>query len=120
MNLTRELANYVDKSIKILPRSKAKGTAVLRRVGQLLNISSLMEPGKSRNPPTNDRVKQVTAFYQHDEVSRQLPGKNDFKIIRVKGGKRKIQKREMLMSIEDIQEISKRFPRNSNFMLTFC
>ena len=110
-NSSRELKKAVNQSINALPKSNGKGKTVWKEVGKILDITSLDDLKKSQNRAPNDRVQQVIQFYQHDEISRQLPGKMDFVIIREKGIKHKIQKREMLMTLGDAhKKFVKDFP----------
>ena len=53
----------------------------------------------------NKLRKRVTAFYQNDEHSRQLPGKKDCKSVKGPDGKRKlVQKRLLLLNLNELYE----------------
>ncbi len=47
-------------------------------------------------------VKCIEDFYQDDELSRQCPGKKDFKIVLTVEGKKHFQKRMLLTNLKEL------------------
>ena len=66
--------------------------------------------------------EKVTAFYQNDEHSRQLPGKKDCKSVKGPDGKRKlVQKRLLLLNLNELYENYKaKYPEDKIGRSKFC
>lgn len=101
-------ANSFGKAIKRaqrnLPRSPRKQTAVVRKLAESFNL--LVQPAKHSTSSTlsitADTMKMVKDFYECDDVSRQLPGKKDFIIIREDGKKEYMQKRLLVYHLREV------------------
>lgn len=107
---TKSLDRAVNKVIKSLPQSKLKATAILQKIGKKLDISLTASP-KKRVRTTSKKTKQVLEFYELDEISRQLTGKKNCMTIRNNEGSHSIQKREMLLTLEDAhKKFKEKFP----------
>lgn len=102
--------NGLQRAIKrvetILLKEKAKKIEVVEAIAEnlQLNVGSAITKVKCTHQRHyfRDIPELVNEFYLLESVSRQLPGKKDFIIIKNKNGiKEKLQKRVMLTTIED-------------------
>ena len=66
------------------------------------------KPGPSLLPETVDIVH---AFYEHDDISRVMPGKKDFVSVKQEGKRVHVQKRLMLSNLREVyHEFKEKFP----------
>lgn len=100
------LSKAVNKLEKNLPKEKAKQIEVMEVMADHLDMR--LKPEKERTNISRQRhyyrdiPDLVKDFYLMDSVSRQLPGKKDFIIIKLESGmKEKYQKRVMLTTVEE-------------------
>lgn len=102
---TKVMEKDIRKVEKALPIPELKGKGCIKAIAKKFDIQLVEEivPKKSRPRKSFIGVeKLVDDFYNLDTISRQLPGKNDFVIVKNAGGKgEKIQKRLMLMMISE-------------------
>lgn len=118
----QNLTEYEDKIqlLTVLPKSLS-----YRKISEEFNCSyhmvkvskklletdgALSKPGrKTGRPLSEDVTALVRKFYEDDEISRIMPGKNDCISIRVDGVKQHIQKRLMMSTMkESYQEFKNR------------
>ena len=91
-------------SVKKLQEEFNITTYMARKVKDLVKAKGILsspnpKPGKTLNQTTADFVKN---FYCSDEISRPMPGKKDFVLIRVDGDKIQVQKRLVLSNLKEI------------------
>ena len=79
-----------------------KSKQLVREKGVL--SSPVPKPGHSLPFAT---VKQVTDFYESDEVSRMMPGKKDFVSVRQEGKRIHVQKRLVLSNLKEVYQMFK-------------
>lgn len=111
------LSKAVNKVVKALPNNESKAQEVVKKVSNMLNISSSNEipiPVKKPRLSFIETPDIVHKFFHLDNISRQLPGKNDYVNLKTNHGKKeKVQKRTMLMTVEEAyREYKLRFPDN--------
>lgn len=83
------------RASRLLPKSPLKKAAVARK---LAISSSLFGPAKSQSNSlaiTEETVKKVHQFYQHDDISQQTPAMKDSIIVRNGKDKSRVQKRHL-------------------------
>lgn len=102
------LKKAVTKIKKSLPKSKGKAVEAVQVVLKDLDMDVETQNTKKDPKITRDRLnfsqtsKSVQDFFESDAVSRQMPGKKD--VIKVKSDSgiiEALQKRSMLMTVED-------------------
>jgi hypothetical protein len=59
----------------------------------------VMPPQRNSNQFSPETKQLIISFYLHDDVSKMLPGKKDFVIIRSEGQKEHVQKRLLLLTL---------------------
>lgn len=114
-NSNSALGKAVKRVENVLPTNKSKAKEVVEVVARKLDIT-LTETSRKSISKQRKNFKEtpdlVGSFYLLDCISRQLPGKKDFLNVKDKSGtKHKIQKRLMLMSVEEAyKEFKEMFP----------
>lgn len=104
---TSTLRKAVKKVLPMLPKSPSKKRAVVRQlVKDTFTNKGILSSNSQKSPRSNDGIpdieKKVIAFYNQDGISSQAPGKRDFKSLQDdKGQKVHVQKRYMLMKVEE-------------------
>ena len=93
------------RATRALPSSPTKCQAIVR--GLAKNILNIDIPSSERKAPSalsisEETSRKVEAFFNNDAISRVMPGKADFIIIRSSDGtKHHVQKRHMIMTLAE-------------------
>ena len=85
-----------------LPRSPRKKAAVVKKLALKFGFMSKNECKKV----LGDLEKSIIEFYGSDSVSRQLPGRKDYVVVRNDGKKEKIQKKVLIMTVMEALVVS--------------
>ena len=73
----------------------------------------MKSPEKEHKRKASEKTERAKQFYESDEISRQLPGKKDYTIVRSIGKTQKKQKREMMMIVEEAHKVfQEKLPEN--------
>lgn len=112
------LGKAVKRVENILPKNKVKAKEVVRVLASKLDLALDQPTPVPKLKPRKSFLgtsEMVRNFFHLDNVSRQLPGKRDFITIKDEfGTKQKIQKRLMLMAVEEARkEFTNMFPDRS-------
>ena len=95
----------------------------VKQARQLKDHGILADPKPKVGRKLSKQIEEkVTAFYQNDEYSRQLPGKKDCKSVKGPDGKRKlVQKRLLLLNLNELYENYKaKYPEDKIGRSKFC
>ena len=115
----------IKKAEKALPKNPNKRSEIAAAVAQRNSISILNPVIASVAKPRKgfrDVQDLVIDFYSLDMISRQLPGIRDYVTVKnTEGGKEKVQKRALVMSLADAHlEFKKMFEDKSISFSKFC
>ncbi|XP_046662375.1 uncharacterized protein LOC124358190 [Homalodisca vitripennis] len=105
----QSLGKAVVRAKKFLPKSPSKKLAVVRKLVyenfQLPKSDRffIKEHVEKKTVLSKETEEKVIAFYSSDTVSRQAPGKRDYKTVKskVSGEKEKLQIRHMVMTVKE-------------------
>lgn len=109
------LKKAVVKIVKSLPTSKIKAQEAIKLIADKLDlklVDKTLQQMPSKTKSFSSSYLTIKAFYEFPQISRQLPGKKDYATIRnVKEGKQRVQKRLMLMTVDEAyHEFIKMYP----------
>lgn len=115
------LNKAVRRVMKAMPKDEEKSEEVLLHVVEKSKIISRKQKKVLRKYRRSTTREKITEFYSYNDVSYQFPGKNDFiKIKNENGVKVAVQKRQMLMPIEQaFQKFKNLFPHVKVSLSTF-
>lgn len=117
------LKKAVKRVATCLPRSPRKCKKVVMELaaahGVLVNAQQVKNQIQRLNPGTEEAV---ASFYVRDDISWQTPGMKDYVIVKNKeGGKCKMQKRYMIMTLKEAHAVYKEeFPYMPIKLAKFC
>lgn len=114
-NSQSALKKAAAKIVKTLPTSKIKAQEAIKLIADKLDlklVDKTLQQMPSKTKSFSKSCQTITAFYEFPQISRQLPGKKDYATIRnVKEGKQRVQKRLMLMTVDEAyHEFIKMYP----------
>jgi len=101
-----------------LPNSPRKKTAVVKKLALKFGLMTKSERSKSSTVATLE--KSVEEFYCNDTVSRQLPGRKDYVIVRNGGKKEKMQRKVLIMTVMQAFKQYKTKSNSANWRIKFC
>ena len=84
-----------------LPKSQGKKRAVLRNLVLEFGDDATMRKKTRIGSIQKDTVDKVNSFYCRDNISRIAPGRRDVVTVRDEAGKKKLQKRHLVMSVKE-------------------
>jgi hypothetical protein len=107
-NLVRAVRRIED----ILPKSPRKKHAILRHIIQKEGVVIVSKTPEYKGRPLDpETIEKVIEYYQDDDISYQMPGIQDVKVVRQKGVKKTMQKKYLMATInETYQTFKKKYP----------
>lgn len=96
---------------------------IVRRSRELKNEQGILPDivHAKGKPISQQTVKDVTAFYNEDDISRMMPGSKDYKSVKEGGIKLHKQRRLLLMNLNEAYTLFKtRHPGNKIGISKFC
>ncbi|CAF3985084.1 unnamed protein product [Rotaria sp. Silwood2] len=96
----------LNRILNALPANKDKQFELIKEIAANLNIIKLEKKFERNQQSLSTDVKQqVYDFYFRDDISYQAPGKRDSITIRENGEKKKLQKRYLLYSLNEVYQL---------------
>ena len=102
------LAKAVNRTFRILPKDPQKRNHVVHYIAQSLDIipKTSEQHKREQRSISIDVKKAVEEFYNRDDISYQMPGKQDFIVTNDDSGQRvTLQKRILLFTIREAHEL---------------
>lgn len=114
------LSKAIKKVSRVLPEDTEKKKIVVKQL--YFQHFPIMKPKNKRILPEREVIQLVKDFFLRDDISQQLPGKNDTKIIRNPDQtKTYLQKRVMILTLSEAYEEFKKIHSSANVGRTkFC
>ena len=100
----QSLGKAMKRLKRVLAKSPSKRQYVVRTLAESMTIVE-KEKVRVQAGLSQETVDKVKNFYQRENVSLFMPGKQDVLTITDKNGKRKEQKRILTMTVNDAYEI---------------
>ena len=100
----QSLGKAMKRLKRVLPKSPSKHQYVVRTLAESMTIVE-KENVRVQAGLSQENVDKVKDFYQREDVSLFMSGKQDVLTIRDKNGKRKEQKTILTMTINEAYEI---------------
>ncbi|CAF1437694.1 unnamed protein product [Rotaria sordida] len=96
----------LNRILNALPANKDKQFELIKEIAANLNIVKLEKKFERNQQSLSTDVKQrVYDYYFRDDISYQAPGKRDSITIRENGEKKKLQKRYLLYSLNEVYQL---------------
>ena len=104
----QSLHRAVNRVWSAFPNSPMKKASVMRKLSSdFCPPITNDERGKRVDSISEELQIKVTQFYERDDISRVAPGKRDTVTVRDEGGKKKLQKRHLTMTINEAYALFK-------------
>ncbi len=90
-----------------LPKSPGKKRQLVSRLAEdvlHLDLSSNPKPSTDKGI-SNESKDLVVKFYEKDDISKMMPGRKDYKVVKTTGGKESRQKRVMVLTVHEAYAI---------------
>ena len=107
-NSAQALGKALSRVTRALPNSPRRKRAVVKRLVHRFGTAPTATVTSCRNRGIGkDAEDKILSFYNSDLVSRQLPGRKDFKTVRDTTGKCRVQKKLMMMTVMEAYKLFK-------------
>lgn len=107
-NSAQALGKALSRVAKALPKSPRRKIAVVKRLVHQFGIDPTKPSTSIRNHGIGKNAEDmILSFFNSDLVSRQLPGRKDFKTVRGASGKCRVQKKLMMMTVMEAYKLFK-------------
>lgn len=107
-NSAQALGKALSRITRALPKSPRRKIAVVKRLVHQFGVVPTKPPTSVRNFGIGKEAEDIIlSFFNSDLVSRQLPGRKDFKTVRSPTGKCRVQKKLMMMTVMEAYRLFK-------------